>query len=154
MATIAWYSTLYGTPYYYGGTLDTDNTGSADGLQEISFDAGFVEGAQAGVVDINIVADLLPDSAPGTLTGEYTYSSNQILFSFPGLSVFDDKPSGTWTIRVYVDGIPADGELVLTATNYGYGYYSDISWGWNATVPEVEEAFWTRLELTNQEPAL
>lgn len=150
MTTIAWYATLYGYPSSSGGPLNTSNSGATTGLQDIYLDAGFVGGSQAGVIDVNIVSTPLPGSAPGDLVGSYTPGTNVLLIYFAAAGPWDEKPSGTWAIRVYVDGVAADGELVLTATNNGYGYYSDVSWGWNPTVPELAEPFWTRLKLTEQ----
>ena len=115
--------------------------------------AGFIEGAQYGVVDFIYDWTPAPGTVPGNLSGEYLTDDNTLRFTFPGFWAFDEKPSGTWNIRVSVDGILADGELVLTVST-DYGYYSSVSWGWNPTIPEVAEPFWTRLKLTGQETSV
>ena len=151
MTTIAWYP---GYQPSFSGVLDKCNSGSQAGEQEVFVAAGFIEGTQYGVIDVVYEATPEPTTVPGDLFGEYLTADNTLRFTFPGFGAFDEKPSGTWNIRVSVDGIFASGQLVLTTTNYGYGYYSDISWGWKPTDPEPAEPFWTRLILTDQEFSL
>lgn len=149
MATIAWYS---GAQPSFDGPLETTNSGSVGGSQEVVLIAGFIEGVQSGLVDFIFDWTPAPGTAPGELGGEYLTVDNTLRFAFPGFLGFDEKPSGTWNIRVSVDGVLSDGELVLTVST-DYGYYSSVSWGWNPTIPEITSPFWTRLKLAKQQPS-
>ncbi len=148
MPTIAWFAGDYQPTW--DAPLATTNSGAMTGAMEFSLIGAFIEGTQYGVVDIILDATPLPETEPGDLFGEYLSEDNTLRFSFPGVGPWQPKPSGTWNIRVTVDGVLADGELVITATNYGWGYYSDISWGWNPTIPDVPLPFWTRLKSAKQ----
>ncbi len=147
MPTIAW---NFGDQPSFDGPVDTTNSGSLLGTMEVSLIARFIEGPQDGVIDIIIDGTLAPGSLEGNLAGEYLTDDGTLRFAFPGVWYFDPKPWGTWNIRVSVDGILCDGELVVTTTSDGIGYYANLSWGWNPTIPDVPVPFWTRLKSAKQ----
>ena len=146
MPTIAWFT---GNQPTWNEPLATTNSGSLDFEMEVYLVGGFIEGAQYGVVDILIDATPLPGTVEGDLFVEYLSEDNTIRAYFPGIWYFDPKPSGTWNIRLSVDGVLADGELVVTSTQIDV-YYVGLSWGWNPTIPDVPLPFWTRLKSAKQ----